>query len=107
MFERLLAFRNDVGFLPRSTTPARAGGRGPAEAIGRVRVPWSIHRQDGLPFDDGVVSGMATAMSRSPAVATLTFTMTRMPFHPVRRRDRPPSTCYRAIRPKTGSQFSQ
>ena len=83
----------------------------PAEAIGRVRVPWSIHRQDGLPFDDGVVSGMATAMSRSPAVATLTFTMTRMPFstHASHRfgRDRPPSTCYRAIRPKTGSQFSQ
>jgi hypothetical protein len=28
-------------------------------------------RQDGLPFDDGVVSGMAMIMSISPAVATI------------------------------------
>ena len=36
-----------------------------------ARVPWPVHRQDGLPFHGGVVSGMATTMSSSPAVATI------------------------------------
>jgi hypothetical protein len=30
-----------------------------------------VHRQEGLPFDDGVVSGMAMTTSSSPAVATI------------------------------------
>jgi hypothetical protein len=32
-----------------------------------------MHHQDGLPFDDGVVSGMAMTMSSSPAVAAIPF----------------------------------
>jgi len=36
-----------------------------------IGVQWWVHRQERLPFGDGVVSGMAMTMSNSPAVAAI------------------------------------
>src|ERR1700730_5992994 len=42
-----------------------------SSSTSRVGVTWSVHLQEGPPFGDGVVSGMAMTMSSSPAVATI------------------------------------
>ena len=64
------AFRRIQAAVPSShARPVR--NLSGSSSTSRVGVTWSVDRQEGPPFGDGLVSGMAMTMSSSPAVATI------------------------------------